>query len=189
MCACHRHEAACSIICTPQHPFRFPSPLTVESWCEMDTNALVSLMISALSLVVSLVSAAVAIIAVRTSARIAMRTADLQLHNFADELCKTNPSLYEFHGITMSDVEREGVSPEELTYLVHSFDAAYAYHSMQNSSKVEISEYRRNMLLHPKVRKIWKLFIVGKTLNRGPFTKAVDDYIEQIERGERQSPA
>lgn len=153
----------------------------------MDTALIVSLAISALSLIISIVSTIVAVRSMKTSARIAIKTADIQLNNIADDLCRSHPGLYEFHGITLADLERAGVTPEELTYLVHSFDAAAAYHSMQNTQKVKLSEYRRTMLLHPKVRLIWKKFILGKTLSRGAFSKAVDDCIEEIERAAQPS--
>jgi hypothetical protein len=148
----------------------------------VDSAAVSSLVVSALSLVVSVVSAVVAVHAMRTTTRIAAKATNLQLHNFGDEICRANPALYEFHGITLADLTREGVSPDELSYVVHSFDAAQAYHEMRSASKVTLSEYRRNMLLHPKVRKIWKLFVVGKTLNPSPFTEAVDRYIAEVER-------
>jgi hypothetical protein len=148
----------------------------------MDPVAIVSLVMSGFSLLVGVASACVAVLAVRTSKRIAMQATTLQLHNFADQICHANPGLYELHGITTADLAREGVTPQELSYVVHSFDAGEAYYRIQNPSKVELTEYRCQMLRHPKVRKIWKAFIVGKTMSRSRFSAAVDEHIADLER-------
>jgi hypothetical protein len=148
----------------------------------MDPIAVISLVVSGLSLIASVASAAIAVLAVRTSKRIAMETTTLQLHNFADQICHEHPELYELHGITAADLAREGVSPQELSYVVHSFDAGSAYYRIHSPTKVELTEYRRQMLQHPKVRKIWKAFIVGKTMSRSQFTEAVDQQIAALER-------
>ncbi len=148
----------------------------------MDSIAAVSLAMSGLSLLVGVASAGAAVLAVRTSKRIAMETTTLQLHNFADQMCQAHPELYELHGITAADLAREGVSPQELSYVAHSFDAGEAYYRIQNPARVELTEFRRQMLQHPKVRTIWKAFILGKTLSRSRLTAAVDQCIADIER-------
>ena len=148
----------------------------------MESGTAISLVVSGLSLIASVVSAIVAYRAVRMSQRVAMETSALQLHNFADAICIKNPALYELHGIAADALSREDVTPDELSYVVHSFDAGAAYYQIASTAKVELTEFRRNMLRHPKVRKVWKAFIVGKTLSRSPFTDAVDRYIAEIER-------
>jgi hypothetical protein len=150
---------------------------------------MLSLAVSVLSLVVSVISGVVAVLAVQTTKRIALQTSTLQLHNFADQICTANPSLYELHGITEDDLKREGISFQELSYVVHSFDAGEAYYLIQNPSQVELTEYRRQMLRHPKVRRIWKQFVVGKTLSPSRFSAAVDLAITEIEELEAKRSA
>ncbi len=125
----------------------------------MDVAALapfVAPALSILSLLVSVTSAVAAWWAVQISRQIALKTTALQLHNTADDMCEENPKLYEFHGITLEELKQSEVSATELQYVARSFDAGSAYHLLEDELPT-LTEFRCNMLQHPKVADLEEL--------------------------------
>jgi hypothetical protein len=141
----------------------------------------VTLVLSSLSLIVSVVSVVVALKSVRATRHIAMHTTTYHLHRFADEMCKTNPALLELHGITAADLQKDGVTADEVNYVTASFEAGDAYYQIYERPVVELTEYRKEFLRSPKVRLIYTKYVRGKMISTGPFTQAIDQHIKAVE--------
>ena len=65
-------------------------------------------------------------------------------------------------------------------YLAESFAASAFYHRLAGDSKVELTEYRKNLVRNPKVQKVWHSLLRGKFAAPGPFSEAVDHFIQEL---------
>jgi len=95
-----------------------------------------------------------------------------------------NHELVEFYGINKCDMEKDGLTAEQLVFIFSNFAAGAALHRISGDSRATLTSYRMNFLSNAKVRLAWKKYIRGKMLGDGPFATAVDNYIAEKDKAE-----
>ena len=113
------------------------------------------------------------------NANISVGTASAEL---ADSL--RDPMILSLHGIAEDELKNDNLDPATLSYLVRSFTMGETYYRVHGYDKLRIhlSEYRRKMLANPTVRTAWMKYIKGKFVSSGPYSEAIDQYLESISR-------
>ncbi len=139
-----------------------------------------------LALVIALLSACVYVYAAfiaRQSVHYMRHTqkwlANHQLLDRAREMVIENPDLLRMHGISLDELSKDGVSPQEFLYIEAQLDAASALSNIGGDHVVELTEFRKRFLENPKVQIVWKKYLRGRMFNVTPFSKAVDECIAQ----------
>ncbi len=114
---------------------------------------------------------------------IAHQTNTDQLRNTEDAIRNT-PSLLEFYGIKLADLEKAGISPTEFLYIAHNLQAAQTYYMVLGGDykKVHLTRFRINFLRSEKVRIAWTKFLRDKYFDESAFTQAVDAYYNNAEQ-------
>ncbi len=95
------------------------------------------------------------------------------------------PSALRFHGVSPSDLEEAGITPQEFAYLVNSFTLGSVWHRIIApgiKTTYGIDHYRYRMCQAESVRKAWPL--VKKLMNPSDFVERIDKTIADIERKE-----
>ncbi|MBS1175271.1 MAG: hypothetical protein H6R05_1402 [Burkholderiaceae bacterium] len=134
--------------------------------------------IAVASFVISLVAVLFSYFSLRTQVSISKNTAFFTQKMTTESLILKHEELLQLHGVDEGKLKKYGVSSEELIYLIQSFSAAELYYQISKKTKAEdLSEYRKNLLKHPKVRIIWNEFIKGHFLSESDFTRAIDTFI------------
>jgi len=108
------------------------------------------------------------------------------LLNRARGMLIADPSLLSLLGIDPNEVIKDGITPSELIYIDTSMDASSAMHRVSGKQLI-LTEYRKNFIRNQKVRTAWKKYLRDKTFSPSPFTKAVDNYIAELESCEGSS--
>ena len=151
---------------------------------ETDAAEVVRTIALVCSAAVSLASAFIAFSAVRYQRNVAKHTANLARLNKAVDLIPDQPTLLEFHGISLDDLEADGISENELIYLLYLFEAGDIYYTIDGAQQIELRPYRKIMLQNPKVRLIWRKYFDGKVFHNTPFTRSINQYIGENYPGE-----
>jgi hypothetical protein len=97
----------------------------------------------------------------------------------AESMMERHPDLFELHNINSEILEECEITPIELLYLMQSFTSADLYHRIERDKKVQLSDYRKNLLSNPKVQKAWSAIIRHKLVSDSLFSIEVDKFIEQ----------
>src|ERR1700747_1856656 len=103
-------------------------------------------LLSVSSTVIAVIAALVSLFSYYEMRKIAKIQTNLDLVNKAHDLVNEDPSLLKLHGISEQDLVKCGVSHKEFLYILNSFYAGQAYHSIEGKKKVVLSGYRKNML-------------------------------------------
>ena len=103
------------------------------------------------------------------------------LHARARGMLIDNPNLLALHLIDMEELAKDGISCEELVYIVHHIDAGSAFHRLGGDQQIELTPFRKKFLENPKVRLAWKKYLRDKMFNPWAYSKALDDCISEIE--------
>jgi hypothetical protein len=69
------------------------------------------------------------------------------------------PTAFKLHGVDMKIAEQDGLTPEQIAYLVLSINGLESYCNASNvdiSEQLKISDYRQRMLAQPGTRLAWR---------------------------------
>jgi hypothetical protein len=125
--------------------------------------------------------------AIRAQLRALKWRANHDFHLAAWNILGAKPSILKFHGIDLTDLERDGFSIDELIYLCLNFDAGAALYNIGGDKSVELTHYRKHLLDNPKVRIAWKKYLRDRFFNPTPFTRAIEDRVAELDRRESLS--
>ncbi len=150
----------------------------------METKDIVNLAISVMSALVALYAVFIARAAVNAQRHAQSWSTNYELLAKANEILAANPDLLQLHGIDPDEFSKHGVSALEVVYVNHHLDAGGALHKISGEKKVQLTEYRRQFLLNPKVRVIWKNFLRERLFKATPYSVAIDEFIAEIESNE-----
>ncbi len=132
--------------------------------------------LSVLSTIIAVIAAIISVITFYETRKIAKIQTNLELVNKGNEMIIQHPDLLALHGITETRLKECSVSIQEFLYILNSFYAGQAYHSIDGTKKVVLSVYRKRMLDNEKVRTSWVHFIRQHMIAPTPYAKAIDEY-------------
>ena len=142
-----------------------------------------------LGVIIGVISAIIAVIAagisyrnLREQKRVAKTILNITQISEAESLIFKNPKLLELHNISNDLLKECDANHEEMCYLLLSFNAAQGEYVIEDKKNISLSNYRKNLLKNEKVRKIWKRILSEKMYQESIFTKAVDEYINEVEK-------
>ena len=142
-----------------------------------------------LGIIIGIISAIIAVIAagisyryVREQKRVTKINLNITQISEAESLIFKNPKLLELHNVSNDLLKQCDANHEEVCYLLLNFNAAQGEYLVENEKNISLSNYRKNLLNNEKVRKIWKRILRRKMYQKSRFTKAVDEYINEIEK-------
>jgi hypothetical protein len=138
------------------------------------------LILSVVSLSVAIISAVIAYVSVREQRHLTTNVASYGHLAAVEMLLEKNPELLTLHGIDTFKLDAAEVSPVELVYLAQSFSASDLFHRLNGDKRVQLTSYRMNLLRHPKVQTAWKAFIRERFVSSGPFSDAVDRFVNAV---------
>ena len=107
--------------------------------------------------------------------------ANHDFHAAACNLLASKPKILELHGIDPAELDRDGLSCDELIYVCLHFDAGDALYEIGGDKRVKLTPYRKYFLSNPKVRMMWKKYLRDRFFNPTPYAAAIDAYIDRLE--------
>jgi hypothetical protein len=136
---------------------------------------------------------ALAVIAAFTSARYAIKSITQQLNTQkivanhtlltkSYDMINSSPELLIILGTSKEKLASDGISVEEFVFILNHFNAGTVYYQITGEKKVKLTEVRKNFLKNDKVQFVWANYLNGKFFNIGPWSKAVDEYIDSLRK-------
>ena len=132
--------------------------------------------LSVMSTLIAVIAALIAVITFYETRKIAKIQTNLDLVNRGNEMIIEHPALLSLHGINEKQLNECGVNVTEFLYILNSFYAGQAYHSIGGIKKVILSDYRKKMLANEKVKHVWTKLIRNNMIAATPYAKAIDEY-------------
>lgn len=132
-----------------------------------------------LSAVLSVIAITVSVYAVFEQRRASMVIANIQFLNDKLNMLKSSPELLEIHGITEQDLNKNGITAEELVYMLNGVYSGQAFYFTGNYGSSKISSYRLQILKNKKFERAWKNLIRERMTHRTPYTDLIDSYYEK----------
>ena len=142
---------------------------------------MLGLIISVISAGIASYAAIISTLAVKRQLHAIKWNTNHDLHARARAMLLNNPELLALHLIDQGELEKDGLSCEELLYIVHHIDAGSAFHRIGGDNKIELTPFRKKFFENPKVRLAWKKYLRNKLFNPWAYSKAIDDHIASIE--------
>ncbi len=143
-----------------------------------------SVTISLLAFVFSIISFAISMLekhSVETTRnRIQAALFDIQRDNSFESKLADWPSALKFHGINLKAASKQGISPQDIAYLVLSVGALCAYctaHGKAIYEQLRESDYRQRMFEQSATRKVWKY---ARYCFPSDIQENIDRFIKQI---------
>ena len=130
-----------------------------------------------LSLGVAIVAAIIATWSIRSQTHALKWRANHDFHLASFDILVRHPDVLRFHGVSLTDLERDGLSFEDLIYLCFDFDAGDTLYEIGGDKHVNLTDYRKRLLGNAQVRQAWTKYLREGFFNTTSFTKAVDAYI------------
>jgi hypothetical protein len=90
----------------------------------------------------------------------------------------SNPDILELYGITKDDLNKAGISAQELLYILSDLRQGEIFHRIEGFRGPFISEYRKNFLTNPKVKIAFESFIRNHLMSDSPYTQAIDQFLQ-----------
>lgn len=91
------------------------------------------------------------------------------------------PTALKFHGITIEEMKKADIEPQELAYLLSSFTAGAIYHGTKVQRKIKTFQdgsYRYEMCKSEATRKAWP--IIKRMMNPSNYRDKIDSTINLI---------
>jgi hypothetical protein len=107
--------------------------------------------------------------------------ANYDFHAAAWNVLASKHKILELHGIDLAELERDGLSCEELIYTCLNFDAGDALYEIGGHKRVKLTPFRKHFLSNPKVRMMWKKYLRDRFFNPTPYAAAINAYIDRLE--------
>lgn len=132
--------------------------------------------VSIIGTLIAVISAIISTISYQKQKNISKLNANLLLLEKTQSMLHTHPELLELHGVGKNDLESCNVSSTEFIYILNSLYSGLAYYTIDGSSDIKLSNYRKEFLKNEKVRLCWDNIIKDKMIYIGSYTKAIDNY-------------
>jgi hypothetical protein len=130
-----------------------------------------------LSLFVAIIAAVIATWSIRSQTHALKWRANHDFHLASLDILARQPDILRFHGVSLTDLERDGLSLEDLIYLCLDFDAGDTLYEIGGDRHIDLTDYRKRLLDNDQVRQAWTKYLRNGFFNRTSFSKAVDAYI------------
>jgi hypothetical protein len=134
---------------------------TASSITKAGTNMSIEQIVAVVSAVIALISAVISVRTLKVQRYITKYAAAYTYLSTAEAMFRERPELLELHGLDLKVLEKIGVSPDEVLYLINSFTGADLYHRIEGTSPSILTTYRKALLNTPKVQQ------VGRKLSGG----------------------
>jgi hypothetical protein len=112
----------------------------------METKDIITLLVSIIPACGAIYAAFFARAAVQNQRHIQRWVANHELLARANQMLSSDPNLLQLHGITPEELERDGVTTEELVYTLFQLNAGSAFHTIAGEQQVQLTAYRKNFL-------------------------------------------
>lgn len=87
-----------------------------------------------------------------------------------------NPELLTLHNVDKELLNDCDINATELVYIITNLNAAAVFYRLKAKDIKGFSEYRKNFLDNPKVKKAWENIIKNKFISNKKFIEAIDKY-------------
>ena len=149
----------------------------------MDATALTSIA----ALVISLVSFLWTLLYSRKEMNAQMRSITESTFIQVEQMIASVPSALKFHGITVAELKKAGVTPQEFAYILSNFTAGGIFHRTEGERNVrpfDLNSYRGVIIQSEDTRRIWP--ILKKCIAPSPYRDRIEATIRKIEEMEKK---
>ncbi len=96
----------------------------------------------------------------------------------------TYTKLFNLYNIDINELERKGLTPEELLYIWSDLRQGEIFHSIDGyfNKRDVLSEYRVNFLKNQKVQIAFNDFIYGQLMGKTKYTNILKEYIDSLSK-------
>jgi hypothetical protein len=92
----------------------------------------------------------------------------------------TNPELLALYNLDLEDLEKAGITSQELLFILSDLRQGEIFHRIENYKSKDdmLSEYRKNFLSNEKVQIAFIQFIYGRLMSKSEYLDILNKYID-----------
>lgn len=92
-----------------------------------------------------------------------------------EKLIFEHPNLLSLHNITSQEIKQNNLTHEEVVYILISLQYSQNYYEVETKDH-ELTEYRKNFLRNPNVKKAWEKFLKDSGIFHKKYKKIIDTF-------------